>query len=133
MFDGADREFVEIQPVAKHLQEAKLFLLHIQIRRGNFDGEGVGGLVQLRRENVRDKVENGIEAAIGTQMLATGLGRLDQILIVKIGENRELAYDVTYSGELLVADGPINRRHGDHDIDKGFVVIDSVGHSGWVS
>ena len=37
--DRGNHEFVEVKAVAQHLQEPQFLLLHMQVRRGHFDGQ----------------------------------------------------------------------------------------------
>src|SRR5581483_2230736 len=69
-----------------------------------------------------------VETAVGAQSFATGLGRPDQLLLIEIGEDGEIGYDLPDAAELRIGHGAVHGRHGDHRIDKCGVMVERFGH-----
>ncbi len=69
-----------------------------------------------------------VETAVGAQHLAAFLRGLDQLLLVEIGEDRQMRHDLADPGDLGVGHGAIHGRHGDHDIDEREVMVQRLGH-----
>ncbi len=73
-----------------------------------------------------------VEPAVLAQDLAAALSGLDQVLLVEIGEDRQIRHDLADAGELGVGHGPVHGRHGDHHIDQRGVMVQRLGHGAGV-
>ena len=126
--DAGRGERVKLQSVAQHLEKARLLLLHVEIRSCHFECHGISRLAQFLRQVAADQQEHMIEPAIGAQDLAAALGRLDQVLLVEIAEDRQVGDDLADAGKLGVGHGAVHGRHGDHHIDERGVMVQWLGH-----
>ena len=69
----------------------------------------------------RCHIENRVEPVILAEDVAAGLGGLDEMVQIEIGENRKLADDIADHAQLGVGDDPVDGRHGHHHIDQSFL------------
>ncbi len=56
--DGGDGQFIQRPAVTQHLEEFKLFLLHMQISGRHFDGQRIGRIVEAFRQGVMREIKD---------------------------------------------------------------------------
>ena len=120
--DRRHYQLVDLEPVAKHLQEAELLLLDMEVGCGHLDGERIGGFVEARRQRRGDEVEHPVETVIGLEQDAAGFRRRDQAVAVEIGEDGEGLHHVADRLQLAVGHGAVGGRQRHHGVDQRIVL-----------
>ena len=69
---------VDVDAVADHLQQAKLFLLNGAIGGGNVAGQGIGRGAQISWQRISDDVDDGFNAVFLAEDFCTVGGNLGQ-------------------------------------------------------
>jgi len=116
--DGGDGQFVQRPAVAQHLEKFKLFLLHMQIGGGHFDGQRIGRIVEAFGQRVMREIEDFFQAILVSQERVAIAGELRQALLVEALKHRQAGYDIANGRQFSIGHRRVCRRRRDHDVDK---------------
>jgi hypothetical protein len=115
-----------MEPVANHLEQAKLVLDRLAVGRGDVAGERVGRLAERCRQRLRDHVERRVETILLAEQLGAFLPDLVDAIALEGGEDGQRSHQPAHHLELGIGHVPFRRRDQDHRVDQRGVVVDAA-------
>ncbi len=116
--DGGDGQFIQRPAVTQHLEEFKLFLLHMQIGGRHFDGQRIGRIVEAFRQRVMREIKDFFQSVLVRQKRITVAGQFRQALLVEALKDRQAGNDIADGRQFGIGHRRVRSRCRDHDVDK---------------